>query len=446
MAFIQGREDDELQGNPQTGQGGGGQAPLVGGSSSQVGQGSGTGVGPAGAGGSGGWTNIQNYLKANEGDTGSAQALSSKVGGQFNQEREKMQGDSSAFLQDAQKYSDENSLTQGQVDNYVKRGSELYNWTPNAPKSDKDFGSSATNNSQEKVTPGGGSQLTGDSNMVDTSADYQDLVSKMQSGLNNQYGGAREYNYGLSNQAQEYGANLKDQGGFDQLMNHIYSGSANRPLSSGQFALQKQLDVGNVGLSNARSNLTSQYDQLGADRDTIVSNTTKSLGDLEHNYNRNQLNMRDYLQNKATGLDEDIARSEAAARAEYNQNYTTGRSTQENVFQPWFTADSAHGGTLRDMGVWGADGTDLTWQQLQREQDYLKAPDAAFYTNLTRHGDGGNGNLARSAANLSALEQWYGQQDAQYANTADEQERGYNVLMDFLGLDNKKQQGFKVRG
>jgi hypothetical protein len=45
------------------------------------------------------------------------------------------------------------------------------------------------------------------------------------------------------------------------------------------------------------------------------------------------------------------------------------------------------------------------------------------------------------------LGEFYAGQDAQYANTADEQERTYNTIQDFLNSESpRKQQGFRVRG
>jgi hypothetical protein len=45
------------------------------------------------------------------------------------------------------------------------------------------------------------------------------------------------------------------------------------------------------------------------------------------------------------------------------------------------------------------------------------------------------------------LDNFYGQQDQQYANTADQEERFYNTIQDFLNSDaERKKQGFNVRG
>lgn len=467
MAFIQGQDEDELLN---------GQQPLVGQGSAQVGQAQGSGLGgPAGAGGqSGGWTNLQAYLTANQGDTGSAGALQKTVGDQFSKERSDMTGNAQKSLSDAQQYAADNSLSQGKVDDLTKRATELYSWggeQQQQPAGGKDQalgGGGQTTGTQEKVTDDGSpGPVAGNSGNVDSSKSYDELVGQIKSGLTNQYTGARDYSYGFGNQTQEMGSQLKDNGGFDQLMNHIYSNAAGRPMSSGQYALQKQLDVNNEGLSSARQSLGQQYDQLGKDRDKTVTDTTKSLGDIEKNYYNNQNAMRDYIGGKANQYDTNLAQAEADARKSYQDEFAGGISNAQTLEQflsgSLIDPNDSYNRTRdnignyvnpRDNGVAGQNWQDL--QQMLDGSSYID--DAALRGLLTSGGTGGpttfdQGQYDRVRAGeqqyknmiQQQLAQFYADQEAKYSNLGQEQRGAYNVLQDFLGLDNKKQRTFNVR-
>lgn len=478
MAFIQDEEDPLGQGQPgQPGQGQE-QAPLVGQGSTQVGQGSGAGgaASPAGAGGQGGWVNLQTYLGANQGDTGSAGALQNKVGGQFGQERDNFTKDSQSFLGDAQKYSDDHSLNQGKVDDITKRATEMYSWGPQGPasgggdKPDDPFSNDTGTGAQQKVTGDGNPPpVGGNAGNIDSAATYDDLVGQIKHGLTDQYDGQRSYNYGLSNQAQEYGSQLNDNGGFDQLMGQVYSSAAGRPMTSGQNALQKQLDVNNTGLVDARKGLSDQYAQLGKDRDKVVGDTTAALGGIEKNYYNNQNAMRDYLGQKANQYDTQISQAEADARAAYNQSYGGDVADVQSI-QDYLTGafNNYAGGDIpgrdraRDnMGNYlsltdnGQAG--FNWQDAQNELNRSSAIDQNNFQDL--YTGSNTGDAANEWSNITKgyegdyrnqlqhqLDDYYASQTDKYKDLGSEQKGAYNVLQDFLGQENnKKQQGFNVR-
>lgn len=399
MAFIDGQQDDEEYGQGQ------GQQPLVGQGSAQVGPGTGAAAGgPAGAGGSG-FTNIQNYLKANEGDTGSSQALNKTVGSQFDKEKDTYTGDSQAFLKGAYDQVDKSKISNDDAEGAIKTSGASYNWS--------------------------GSQ--GD--------DYQNNVKKFQDALTGQYSGPKEYSYGFGADTQNYGSALKDNQGFDSLMNQVYSKSAARPLTSGQFELQKQFDTGNASLNDSRASLSGKYDEMSADRDNVVKNTTDALGGVEQQYRTNQNKLRDFLGSKSNDYEQQIGQAEAAARAEYGNTFNTGKTGNATV--GWDRINNVRGnnpslGAHQAIDAWSPD---LTWRQMQNENNNRmynwssgRAP-LEFYQEP---------EFDRRAGLLG---NFYFGQNAQYASTGDEQERWYNTVQDFLnsGADRKKQ-GFNVTG
>lgn len=421
MAFIQGNPDDELQGQGQEGQAGQGQTPLVGAGSQQVGQG--VSQGGVGAGGAGGWTNIQAYLKANEGDTGSSQALSKEVGSQFGKERDAIKQQSGAFVTDAEKQVNDSKVTTGQAGDMIEQGATDY-----------DFGG------QQKSS-------------------YTDGVNKIQGFLGNDYKGPKEYSYGFGADTQNYGEALKGGSGFDTLMNNVYKNQAGRPLSSGQFQLQKQFDVNNENLTNARGKLAGQFDQLGKDRDQTVTDTTAKLGGFEQDYRTTQNSLKDFLGRQSNDYDTQIGQAEADARAGYKQTFEKDHSGRGNTFSGKFGNNYILNRGAADLGasgVWGdRNGTDLTWQELQREQGLGSPTSKDWYYNILKGDAPLTGNYGGSraalrdsfAGNASTLNKFYGEQDAKYGDTADKQERAYNTIQDFLKSDAKrKAQGFKVRG
>jgi hypothetical protein len=432
----------------------------------------------AGPGGTGGWTNIQSYLDANKGGTGSAQALDKAVGSQFGQERNAFQNDSSKFLQDAQSQVDKSRIDDKQASDYINQASGLYSYADDQGKgaftpvddpsstqvtSDGQFSGSVLQKGTKKAPAP--SQVESPYSS-DQAASYTDIVNKFQNALNKEYTGPKDYNYGFSAKTQNYGSGLKDNAGFDGLMNNLYADSAGGSLTSGQFNLQKQLDVNNKALSDSRQNLSSQYDQLGADRDKTVTDTTKGLSGVEQSYRTNQNRLKDYLGLQSNDYDTAIGQKEGEARSEYNKLYDTGKTGQGSVggfdsiaredanglpgikltydgYAPenqrlGYGQDSVAAARQRvENGIYGDD---LTWSQLQREQDKVNPLYRGYW-----------GNTADWTQDLGArknsLNNFYSTQDNKYADTADKEKRSYNAIQDFLNSSAaRKDKKFAVRG
>jgi hypothetical protein len=455
MAFIQSDKllDDEQQQGQAPNQGG---SLLSGGSSNDVG--AGVSTAGVGSGGTGGWTNIQAYLNANKGDTGSSQLLNNTVGNQFNTEKQKMGDESKSFLDSAQKQVNDSKISNDQANDYINQAAKQYSYQqPGGGAATKDKGDQAEPTdllSYQKVTApyGGGFQWTPQTPGVGE-LDYDSVVSRMKGALNNAYSGPSSYNYEFGADTQKYGQDLKDNGGFDQLMSGLYSRAAGSPLTGGMYQLQKQLDVNNSNLIDARQKLLAQYAGLEGDRDKTVQDTTAALGSLADQYRSNQTALRDYLGRKANDFQTSQDQAEADARAAFQNTFKNDHSIRGNTW--WGVVPD--GGAMQDAGIWGGN---LTWSQLQNEQDIANDPSRTgswFYNGPGQHAlhddwQLANDPAARAArdrldANASFLNRFYNNEDQKYANTADEQKRSWNAIQDFLdSTAARKQQGFKVRG
>lgn len=420
MAFIQADKDKQLQ-EQQPGQDpmGGSSTPAnaqsamgpqgamgvgQGSSGNIVSSGNAAGASTAGVNaGGGGWTNIQSYMDANKGTTGSADMLNERVGSQFETEKKNLTESAGRVKTEAEKAAAPLSEAQKNASNWVSEAGQGYDW--------------------------GGSHNKA----------YTDNFQKLNDALHSEWKGPREFTYNLDNRTQTYGQNLKDPGAFNDFMGDMYSQRAGAPITRGGRNLQTQLDVSNVALGDSRQRLLEQYSGLGSLRDQTVTDTTKALANAEEGFRTNQNTLKDYLGNKANTLDTTIAQQEADARNAFQKDFTSGRSGRSSAAVDALGAgptDRRFGWQEKDAGVWG---NDLTFEGLQRHED--------FYRPRVNQLGGGWDYSAAADANRDVLNNFYSQQDAKFANTADAEERQWNMLQDLLKTGNqKKQQGFKVRG
>jgi hypothetical protein len=391
--------------------------PLIGGGGSDVAsaqQGAASSAG-VGAGGTGGWTNIQSYLKANSGDTGSADALQSKVGGQFDSEKSAITTESDKLKSEAEKTAAPISEAEKSANDWLNEGSKAYDWEGKH----------------------------GDA--------YSQNVGKLKGALSAEYTGPKAYAYGISDKTQNYGSTLGNDEAFNQFVGDMYAERAGGKLSTGGRALQTQLDVNNENLVNTRQKLLGDYSGLGDYVNKTTTETDAALGEAEKQFRVKQNSLRDYLSNTANTTNTTIAQQEADARAAYNKDYTGGQSGRSGEgywanHLPTYARDMAGAAEARNMlNSQGLSAADLTWAQLQKEQELGnvfggKIADMRSWDN--------NVELPANilADNRAALDQFYAQSDQKYANTADAEERKFNMLQEILGGTDKKAQGFKVRG
>ncbi len=369
-------------------------------------QGSGASTAGVGAGGTGGWTNIQAYLGANKADNGAAGLLNDKAQGQYDKENTALQTQASDAKTQAEGEANKINEAKDNSKQWVNQAANAYDWSGNH----------------------------GDP--------YKQNVGKLQTALNGQYQGPQNFAYGTSADFQKTQSALGDNSAFSNYMNDIYKNKAGGQLSAGQGALQTQLDVNNQNLADARANLLKQYSGFG----DIVNNTAKdtdaAIQTAKTLYGNNQQGLKTFLQNMGNDYQTQIDKAEADARAAYQNEYKTGKSGLANAandanYLAWREANEINVGGLPNMSYWG---NDLTWDQLQQEKDAGGQKSSYGVSELQNLID-------RQNRNASALDNFYTTQDAKYANTADEQERNWNTIMDILNnTGDRKKQGFAVRG
>lgn len=257
-----------------------GQALNVGGATSDV-LGGGSASAPAGAGGGGGWTNIQSYLGANQGDTGTSDYINKQVGDQFSKEQ-----------------SDLDSAGAGVVQSGVDQANKIKN-----------------------DTAGSGGMLDAASSAYqwgDTQNDpYNQSVSTLKGDLNGVYTGPTSFSYGMSQPTQQYGSNLSNDKDFGQMLNQSYAQRSGQSMNDGQLALQRQLDTTNDPLQQTRQNLLGQYSGLQTKINDTVSKNNDALTHASEDYRTNQNALRGFLSGQSGDISTKIAQEQAAKHDEY---------------------------------------------------------------------------------------------------------------------------------
>lgn len=354
-------------------------------------QGSGVSTAGVGSGGTGGWTNIQAYLNANKSDNGSSNLLSDKAGGQYDKEIGNLNTQAGEAKTQAQSEANKIKDANDNSKTWVNQAANAYSWS--GPQSQN----------------------------------YKDSIGKVQGALTGQYQGPNNFAYTQSGDFQKSGAALKDDPSFSNYMNDIYKEKAGGQLTSGQGALQTQLDVNNQGLADARKALLEKYAGFQGLSDAAVADTDAAINKARTDYGNNQEALRFNLQNMANDYDTQIGQAEADARAGYNTAYSTDKNT------PWLVSQTRNG---------TGDVTGEQWET-RTIKDLVDAKNAnqKYWNQHLQTND----PLFRGYED--AINNFYSTQDSKYANTGDEQERNWNAIMDILGnTANRKEQGFKVRG
>lgn len=393
MAYIE--EDDKLNEQNQT-QVAGSSGPSI------VNQGSnavGTGVSTAGigAGGTGKWTNIQAYLNANKGDSGATDLVNNSINPEFDSEKSKIQGESSKLKSDADNSLKPINDVKDNADKLLNQGASAYNY---------------------------------DGNQTDA---YSNVTNQFKNALGAKYSGPNSYFYGLGQKAQQFGSALGSDEGFNQYLGDLYQNKAGGQLSSGGRELQKQLNISNEPLAQARKNLLDKYSQLGAYRDQTAKDTNDYLANTAQSFRTGQNQIKDYLGNSSNSTESGVSKAESDARYGYDQTMTG-----------------------KEGMAAGLEGIS-NWKQLQDyyapkgqamfTNDQLK--DANFRNSLSTNSIGGPSQQALydiDKYGFDDLTKFQSAQDAKYANTGDSDKRKFNMIQDILGTGKKKNAGFQVRG
>jgi hypothetical protein len=393
MAYIE--ENDKLKENQNPNQpqsvGGSGGPSVVNQGSNAVG--SGVSTAGVGAGGTGKWTNIQAYLNANKDvDTGASDMIKQDAGSQFDQEKSALDADADKQSKAAQDAVKPVSDVKDRADDYLNQATNSYSWD--------------------------GAHGDG----------YKKALSAFQGALNTNYAGPKSYGYSMSDKTQQKASALGSDDAFNQYLGDLYQNKAGGQLSSGQRALQTQLNVSNDPLANMRKNLLKQHSGLGEYASQKIKDTDATMAKAASDFSSGQNYLKDFLGNQASSAETSLVKDESDARHDYDKLFNHSREGMNGELQ----VPKTWSGLADLMG----SQKDYTTEQL-RDQNFANTLDPFARTGVYdgyRMGD-------------QALQQFYGQQDQKYANTGDLQKRKWNTIKDFIKSgDPRKTQGFKVRG
>jgi hypothetical protein len=436
MAFV-GTDDKLLDPNQQSqGQGQAQQSPqtqmpMNGGSGGDVVSGTSSGTGSqsqpsqtsgqqSGTGGNGGWTNIQSYINANQGNTGSSDLLQNKVGGQFNTEKNNLDTQATGITQTA------DAALKPVKDAQTNEG----DWLSQAQKN---YSYDGTQNE-----------------------DYKKATDGFKTALGATYSGPNNFSYGISNDTQNYGNALKDDSAFKQLMGDTYQQKAGGQLSGGGRELQSQFDANNQGLADTRQSLMKQYAGLGDYATQKTADTNSALSSDAKQFTDGQGALKDYLGKQATQYETAQQQKENQARNDYNTNlhgsngltYTGRNAINQSGDTPINYADVESFVNSPDGKYLGGTGK-VPYAGTPAPTDGGKGytPGAGFGTTPTPPDPGFLYDLPKEQQDAQDLRNFYNQQNAQFQNTGDDEKRGWNAIQDMLGqTSNVKSKGFSVRG
>jgi hypothetical protein len=239
-----------------------------------------------GAGGTGGWTPIQAYLKANQGSTGTAQALRSEVGGELSKERTNLETNADKARSQAQSQVSANKIADPYAQTLIDR---------------------AQGGGARMPEGGDGTTREGIDTPYGTPEDQSKTpVQILKESLTRSYNPG-QFNYGMGAKAQEYGSNLQgNQQGFNAILSALYGKASGGRMGSGMTALQNQLDQDNGAVNAARSDLTNQYKDLNAtafgdqanNQPGLVNQVNAEIGQggtREQEFKNNQNALKRYL-------------------------------------------------------------------------------------------------------------------------------------------------------
>lgn len=292
-------QDPSAPASPEPAQPAGAGGGLISGSPAA---GSGGGA-PSGGKGGFGFTNFQDYLKANQGSTGTADYLKTEVGGAFNQDQSKLAEESGKAKTAAQTEAQKTQIGTDQASQLIQKASTNYQYG----------------------TPTNGTQATA----------YQSAVDPLKQALGAKYQGPSSFAYGLDGKTQEYGQALGNESSYKAIMDQLYNKAGGGQLGKGQLALQRQLDVSNQGLSDTRTQLQNQYKSLQDTTAQTVNETQNAIGEAKDQFQSGQNGLRSYLEGSAQSNRKTIDDTVASERSKHQavKDYIRERdANQEAVY------------------------------------------------------------------------------------------------------------------
>lgn len=402
-----------------------------------------------GAGGVGGWTNIQSYLGANQGSGASAGLFNSKVGGEFDSEKQKLSDSSNQAKTQAQSIYDKSNISNDDANSYLNQASQAYSYNPDAAiaQSLDSKNKQASDVVRDPWSGAIGKQLgnwqgtkyqkpTGDwqpdnQEPQDTSTEqnqtYRDATGKLRTALTNDWGQTpTSYAYSLGGKAKNYGDSLGDDNAFYGTMGNIYQ-DATGGLSSGALALQRQFDTNNENLNSARQSALAKYAGLKSDIDQTNTDTNKNVNDLYSGFLANKNRLNSYVNNEGTLARADVDTKTNNAKDLFNQ-LIDARKIKDSV-----GADA----TYENKRMQNTGSNDSIRQAL------------SGYNNTYDHmlNDGkfpSQEAMDDLAYRYQPLKSSIDQMRGEFANTGDEGKRRWNTIMDILGKQDRLAKGYDV--
>lgn len=313
LNYLQGGQQDQTAGidptsSKQMGSMGGGSGIVNTGSSAQAPQ--------QGTGGQSKWTNIQNYIGANQSSNAQrANTVKQQVEGTFGQEKKSFQDQSQQAKTSAEKAAE--PLTSVNQD----KASQLITQATSAQKG---------------------------------SDQYKQSLDPLKQAYNYNYQAPKQFSYGLGSQAQEIGGSVGDQQKFHNFLGMFDKKlQGGRDLSVGQKSLQNQLDVQNTGLEEARQGLANQYQGLTGEVEKGVGDINSYLGSLAQTATSNQSNLKKYLEGEGSSTQSKLDAAVAAHNkqvedaAAKNQGYLneldSTRAASQQALQDWNVSSGPSG-------------------------------------------------------------------------------------------------------
>lgn len=280
-------------------------------------------------GGFGGWTNIQSYISANEGNDSSAKLLDSTVGAEFDKEKSRFDSESSKMTNDAKSKADESV---GFVNNFQNN-----------------LNNAASGNFNN------------------------DYANQAKSFLGSTYDPG-QFTFSLNKNAQNYGNNLKDDNSFYKMQNDMYAKTTGSPLSTGQQSLQTQLDTSSDKLAQARNGLLDRYSNWTTGMNSDVSNVNKNLGDYQTQWNNNKNSFASNLGSQNTNLNKEY-NDYASKMDQYNINRQNelasapGGSVTTDGGQTWVSTKDFINKKYDDL----TNQANSSWNPKNNQWSYIKS-------------------------------------------------------------------------
>jgi len=238
-----------------------------------------------GSGGTPGYVNMKSYVDASRGNTGTASALEGEANKAIGAERERFGRDSQSRLSQAQSQRDSLNLR-------IPKISDAIRTQPANRARSIDQGQGGTEAPTQ--APSVSDYLSRGTGSYGRDG-YQSAVSDLQSKIKNPFG-VQGLQWNPSADYQSFAQNLEKPENFGAAKNALYDKMAGGQMSTGQKALQRQLDQGNAQLFDVRDRVLGQMAGLRSDFDATNSN----IEGAKASYEAQQKAIQDYLGKQAS--------------------------------------------------------------------------------------------------------------------------------------------------